>query len=304
MLNTTPEKLIAKVVLEGLFVFCVNPKKRRAEIGAYEFANEHTFSINIVKKMRKNNRPIGERLLIEPSSSTDHANNISIAVKNRPADLEIFKNSKLSDDIFLVDPADRGDFDPEDNNNVNDFRWVIDLEGPRYHDKKLNITPGMLERKIFIGNGALSTRQIAPRVLKYAFPKAPPISEQFPASEKSPVSERLPVIDNRYVAYQVGVDLISDGEPVVLSYSDATASKANKLRLAAHDDYYYEIHLNNICERPDQSILRFSDFQHYYNVFADTQPADRFDFEPFVDGGANFRSPCDVTFLGQHEELP
>ncbi len=293
MTNTIPENPAAKIIIDGLFAFCLNPKKRQMELGVYEFADEHNFSIQITKRLRETDELVGEKWEINPPRGGSHLQDISIKVKNRPSDLEIYQNDALGEDVFLSDPTTLGDVNPEDYENKCDFRWVIDLEGARYHNRKLVKTPGTLTRRIRIPNGVASTFEIGPREIKMAFPEA------------ARLANRKLGLKRCYVASQVAVDLVADSaeEQVVIAYNAGAPDTRNKLTLTPSDDFYYEILLHNNCQRADNADKHFSDFQHYYNVFAEVAADERIDFAPFAKGTGNKTSPCDLIFLGQHEEL-
>jgi hypothetical protein len=222
---------------------------------------------------------------------------ISIKVKNRVSDLDIFQAPAIKEEIFLTDPANRKGVNPESpQQHQRDFRWVLDLEGKLFHKRKLSITPGTLERKIRISNGVMSVRNVAPRSIKYAFPEA--------ARLASHTLERSGI----YVAYQIAVDLVADSpdNSVIISYNQAMSEKLNKISLAPSEDYYYEIFLNNNCPEPEEEDAvkkYFSDFQHYYNVFSEVLANERYDFGAINTGGGSRSSPCDLILLGQHEEL-
>lgn len=293
MINTIPETPAAKIIIDGLFVFCLNPKKRQLELGVYEFADEHNFSIRINKRMRETDDLVGEKWEIKPPRSGSHLQDISIKVKNRPSDVELYQNAALGEEVFRSDPTTLGEINPEDYENKCDFRWVIDLEGERYHNRKLARIPGTLTRRIRIPNGVVSTYEVGPRVVKMAFPEAAKLAKR-----------SLP-LDRCYVASQVAVDLVADSpeEQVVIAYSNGAPDKRNKLTLTPSDDFYYEILLHNNCQRDSPDDRHFSDFQHYYNVFSGVAADERIDFAPFASGTGDKITPCDLIFLGQHEEL-
>ncbi|MBI1763985.1 MAG: hypothetical protein HYR56_21375 [Acidobacteria bacterium] len=293
MVNTIPENPAAKIIIDGLFAFCLNPKKRQMELGVYEFADEHVFSLRITKRMRETDELVGETWEIKPPRGSGHLQNISIKVKNRPSDLEVYQNGSLGEEVFQSDPTTLGDINPEDDEVKHDFRWVIDLEGMRYHNRKLDMTPGTLTRRIRIPNGVVSTHEIGPREVKSAFPEAARLANRALAFKRC------------YVASQMAVDLVADSaeEQVVIAYNAGAPDKRNRLTLTPADDFYYEILLHNNCQRDGNTDKHFSDFQHYYNVFADVAADERIDFAPFAKGTGDKTSPCDLIFLGQHEEL-
>ena len=48
--NELPQQPDAKIIVDGLFILCVNEEKRVAEIGVYEYANEHELFVRVSKK--------------------------------------------------------------------------------------------------------------------------------------------------------------------------------------------------------------------------------------------------------------
>lgn len=293
MVNTIPETPAAKIIIDGLFALCLNPKKRQLELGVYEFADEHAFSIRITKRTRETEKLVGETWEIKPPRGGSHLQDISIKVADRPSDIDIYQNEALTEKVFLTDPATLKEINPEDEKYKGDFRWVIDLEGPRFHNRKLAMTPGTLTRRIRIPNGVVSTYEIGPREVKSAFPDAARLSKKTLAFKRC------------YVASKIAVDLVADSleQQIVIGYSDNAPDKRNRLTLNPSDDFYYEILLNNNCQRLSPDTRYFSDFQHYYNVFSGVSADERIDFAPFAKGTGSRLAPCDLIFLGQREEL-
>ncbi len=96
----------AKVIIEGLFVFCINEAKKYAEFGVYELADEHDFSIKIKKLTYDAEEPeqVGETIELKPRGLDGHMNHITIGVKNREADISVYQNDLLGEKIFMTDP--------------------------------------------------------------------------------------------------------------------------------------------------------------------------------------------------------
>ncbi|MBS1787901.1 MAG: hypothetical protein JST85_09275 [Acidobacteria bacterium] len=287
------ENVKAKVIVEGLFVFCINEEAKQAEFGVYDFADDHEFSIKISKKpFDITADPIREIIELTSDPIIAYLNNLSIGIKGRASDVQIYQNENLEESYFFI-KAREEEIETEDENGNStgyekDFRWVLDLESSRFHNERLNIVPGMLERKIIISNGVISTHDTGGRIVKNTFPS---------------IAKQKPPLDSCYVSYQLAIDLIADPleESIVISYRDQNATRRNEICLVPSDEYYYEIKLDNNCKRAKPNA-RFSDFQHYYNVFANVTADNRFDFEKF-DGSGTKSIPCDLVFLGQHQSL-
>lgn len=287
------ENVKAKVIVEGLFVFCINEEKKQAEFGIYDFADDHEFSVAISKMTYgRGSKRIGETIDLTSDPISTYLNNISIGIKGRDSDILVYQNDMLGEAYFTIDPNDT-EIETEDENGEpthygQDFRWVIDLEGSRFYNQRLNTTPGMLERRIVVNNGIISTYDTGSRIVRNAFPK---------------VAKQEPPVKSCYVSFQLAIDLVaaSSEEAIVIAYGDQKTSLRNEISLIPSADYYYEIRLDNNCKKAKPNA-HFSDFQHYYNVFASVTPGDRFDFEKF-DGSGTKATPCDLVFLGQHQSL-
>ena len=48
--NTIPEKPAAKIIIDGLFVLCIDEQTRKADVWVYGYANEHDFLIRVSEK--------------------------------------------------------------------------------------------------------------------------------------------------------------------------------------------------------------------------------------------------------------
>lgn len=132
------------VTFEGLLALCVNDKNQ-AEIGALRNSHhELTMEVNTITRQRDRERTSTVRLPVKVNEDI-----FIEAVNASKPGVSLYKNEGI-----VFNRAD-GTGDPED------FRWVMDLEGPEFHNRKLTITrPEMLRPRIFIPTGTLYTQEI------------------------------------------------------------------------------------------------------------------------------------------------
>ncbi len=295
--NQLPEQPAAKIIIDGLFVLCLNEQKREADIWVYEYANDHDFFIRVSKKENGDSSEPGKggelvQKLDDKTKSEIKSGDVSIAVANREPDISCFQFDSLASDYFNSDPRDLvAERDKNLFSYSTDFRWVIDIEGKRFHDKKLEIVPGVLYRKITIPNGVLYTHRLVKRMVLSAY-------QQAASLVKNDIEPRY-----FYVTNQLGIAISELKADEVLSVFYTVKGKPQNLPLANPDEgFYYEIYISNNCPASEaQKRNRQSDFQHYYNVL-NVPVAERLELD-IPKGSGDRITPCDLIFLGQTSEI-
>lgn len=295
--NELPQQPEAKIIVDGLFILCINEEKRVAEIGVYEYANEHELFVRVSKKEHDVESELfkGGKLIRKLDDKDEiRTGDIAISVSGKPADITTYHHPTLTEEtIMLSDPRNISTAIERNSDEYSrDFRWVIDLEGARFHGKKLEIVPGVIRRKIHISNGILYTEQWARRKVKTAYQAAATF-----AGLKA---------DNRYyyVTRQLGIaiDTIEENQTLNITYGEARSPQT--LSLAKPDEsIYYEILVSNNCQVKDPAKKnRQTDFQNYYNVL-NVPIAERLELG-LIGGQGTDRLPCDLIYLGGTSELP
>ncbi len=294
--HTLPANPAAKVIVEGLFILCINEQTKTAELGVYEYANEHEFFIRVSKKpagIVTTPGEGGEEIIRLSAEFEIPSGDVSIGITNSEPDVTCYHHPELTAKSFWDDPRDlNSDIFKRAAEFTPDFRWIIDLEGERFRSQKMKIIPGILQRKIRISNGILCTEKRSGREVKSAFPLAADMGGHN-------IGYRY-----LYIASKMAINIpaVADNQELILNYSEEGEPTSLSLpRLAAGS--YYEILLSNNC--PATSIkqsFKQSDFQCYYNVF-DVPPSMRLDFAT-LSGMGTERYPCDLAFLGSTPELP
>lgn len=294
--NVLPELPEAKIIVDGLFILCVNEEKRVAEIGVYEYANEHELFVRVSKKEHGVESELfkGGKLIRKLDDKDEiKTGDIAISVSGKPADVTAYHHPALTEESMLSDPRNISTAIERNSDEYSqDFRWIIDLEGARFHGKKLEIVPGVIRRKIHISNGILYTEQWARRKVKMAYQAAATF-----AGLKA---------DNRYyyVARQLGIAIeqINENQTLNLTFGDARSPQT--LSLSKPDEsIYYEILVSNNCQVNElEKKNRQTDFQNYYNV-VNVPIAERLELG-LIGGQGTDRAPCDLIYLGGTPELP
>ncbi len=295
--NTLPQQPAAKIIIDGLFVLCLNEDKRKAEVWVYEYANDHDFFIRVSKKESGDSSESGKggelvQKLDDKTKTEIKSGDISIAVANREPDIACFQHDSLTSDFFYSDPRDLvAERDNKLFSYSTDFRWIIDVEGKRFHDKKLEIVPGVLCRKITIPNGVLYTHRLVKRMVLSAYQQAASLA-------KNDIEPRY-----FYVTNQLGIAINELKADEVLSIFYSVGDKPQNLPLQNPEEgFYYEIYVSNNCpESEPRKRNRQSDFQHYYNVL-NVPVVERMELDE-LKGSGNRITPCDLIFLGQTSEI-
>lgn len=297
--NELPQQPEAKIIVDGLFILCVNEEKRVAEIGVYEYANEHELFVRVSKKEHGVESELfkGGKLIrkLDDDKKTGEikTGDIAISMPGKPADIVAYHHPSITEESLLSDSREisseialnREEYEP-------DFRWIIDLEGARFHGKKLEVVPGVIRRKIHISNGILYTEKWARREVKMAYENATTL-----AGLKA---------DNcyYYVTRQLGIAIeqIDENQTLNITYGDQQSPQTLSLR-KPDEGIYYEILISNNCQVKDaEKKNRQSDFQNYYNV-VNVPIAERMELW-FLPGSGSTRLPCDLIYLGETSELP
>jgi hypothetical protein len=304
-LTAQPE---VKIIVDGLFVLCMDDATNVATLGVYEYSADHRFSIRISKKAygSEDALPINagrggalERKLDDQDEII--SGDISITIPERAPLIQIYHHPDLVEDDFITDATGESKISKDRENFKPDFRWVMDLEGSRFYGEELKVVPRVINRRVRINQGILHTENYAGRSIKQAYKETGIILEKtFPAKFY-------------YVATQmaVAIEALKETESLVISYGDESTPQAITLSPPGENSYY-EIYASNNCSLSKADIewrindakadSRLSDFQFYYNLI-DVPAVDRLDLGMLGGEGSN-RFPCDLIYLGLHSDLP
>ncbi len=242
-----------KLTLTGLFLLCFGENKSRCEVGIVH-AEDHCLKIRVKRAT--------------PLNTVDYA--------ILPAEL-------LTEDIYFEIPGRPGGVDiflgsPDfPRRSDQDFRWIIDLEGEEFHDRKLQIKQDATFQRIFINQGQFHTA------------KKREVRIQSPGSASSSPAN---------VAQVVGCNVVlTEGEKAVLRFGQ------NRLEFSGDGNTSYEIEIENLCMPAEGSeeSMGDGDFHRLYDalIVDDNQ---KFAVRPPI-GFENALRPCDAGELGKHTSL-
>ena len=293
--NDLPQQPEAKIIVDGLFILCVNEEKRVAEIGVYEYANEHELFVRVSKKEHGVESELfkGGKLIRKLDDKDEiKTGDVTISVSGKPADVVAYHHPTITDESLLSDPREiSSEIALNDEEYSPDFRWIIDLEGARFHRKKLEVVPGVIHRKVHISNGILYTEEWARREVKMAYETA---------AKLAGLKE-----DSRfyYVTSQLGIAIDQIDENQTLNITYGAAQSRRTLSLSKPDEgLYYEILISNNCRVKDaEKKSRQTDFQNFYNV-VNVPIAERMELAALFGSGSKSVT-CDLIYLGETPEL-
>jgi hypothetical protein len=306
--NTLPAQPEVKIIVDGLFVLCMNDATNEATLGVYEYSADHRFSIRISKKLYGSEDALPGKVgsggaLEKKLDDQDEivTGDVSITISGRAPLIQLYQHPDLAEKDFIADARSTNKISENRENFRHDFRWVMDLEGSRFYGDKLKIVPGVINRRLRINQGILHTEKYMARVIKQAYKETGIIlGKTFP--------EKF-----YYVATQMGIaiDALRETETLMISYGDENNRQSITLSPPSGNSYY-EIYASNNCslskEERDRLLndaraeYRLSDFQFYYNLI-ELPAVDRFDLGILGGEGSN-SFPCDLIRLGQHSDLP
>lgn len=301
IVNDLPKQPVAKIIVDGLFVLCIDEKTNKAVLGVYEHANQHDFFIRVSKKEHGSKTVLfkGGKLIRKLDSKHEiEAGDISIKLSKSAPLIMCYQHPRLTESDFVVDATKTSsDIALKSDEYGSDFRWVIDLEGARFHGKKLDVVPGVIHRKITILNGLLHTEKFVARTITNAYQIAAKMAKKDAPPRQYFIANQL----------AIAIEKLDGDNTLDISYSQKDKKGTLKPKVLSLDSpekgIYYEILISNNCsDNVSKHNDRQSDFQHYYNVI-NVPTTER--FEMTVPGGqGSNRYPCDLIFLGETSELP
>jgi len=257
-------KAVVTISFSGLALSCINREKNnRYEFGILECERHNPiFDIQEISLDPETMIPISSKLV---DHSLNLADDIEIEVVN-PVQKGVSRYTK-GDFDRLNDKDKRGN----EKNDLEDFRWIVDLEGKEFHYKKLKIKdPSKLRPRIFINSGEIYSEKITDEIIALV-----PVNHK---SEIKPLGR---------IAFTVGLDIArskTEDSVVRLRNKNKQDNFVELLsRLNENPLKKYQITIENLCyENEDEDG---TDFRLFYNVVQDPDKR-KFDLQRIVDNGA------------------
>lgn len=247
-------KAFVRLTFDGIITLCINKRAEpdRCELGMVA-TRDHQRRLTITRI-----RPNGVEEQAYPPFELNNENRVVIETEN-----------SITPGVTTFEPgtfnrlADEGD--PED------FRWIMDLQGPEFHEDNLSLrreSDRLCRPKIIIHHGVFYTHSKTPHRY-FRYPR-----------EGNPINTGS--IDIGKIADKVGADIVADpvlGKVIV----QITGKTPNPIELVSDGlKTRYRIDIGNLCRT---GCVQVSDFPEYYSVASDRDGVE-FDIYPQIPTGA------------------
>lgn len=129
--DNLPGNATVTLYFAGLMAFCYN-KKNQCEIGFYE-SGKHSLNVEVFRNGKS----------VYSTAPTVNVE-IEVGIENK------------SNHVRFFNGPDDGEFN-RDTGDSYDFRWLLDLEDDKHHDKKLDKKPNYFHKKLYVCHGTFYT---------------------------------------------------------------------------------------------------------------------------------------------------
>lgn len=228
-----------RLLFDGLMTICFDSIQSQCQIGIPRDAPNHNLTIKVERIFA------GETKTITTLTGFD-TKEISFELSGGETGIKTYQKGNFVGNDLEDDPRD--------------FRWVVDLEGPEFHNRKLSIKDGAFRQFINLKSGVFHSRLLSDLdidIKKHATGK---------------------VLKSRKVSTITGVNIdLQPGEKFFMHYG-----KQNKqtLELEAESDVTYTLTLDNLCPEAKSALPNLeSDFYVYYTIFDDVPPEEQLDLD-------------------------
>lgn len=252
------------ISVAGIAISCINKVKRNRYETAFLRCDRHKPVLDIQKI--EIDTKTGKRLR---SSLVPHSLNLDEDIF---IDVEHPNTDKNPDCQKGVSTYMRREFNRlDDTGDAEDFRWVADLEGPEFHNRKLKIQHKQkLKPTLFISEGILYAKEKTDEALARISTKG--------------LEAAVPL--GRF-AYGINTDITCEnGSTLVLRNRFNTESSKNNsccsVRLLQSNSIRYLITIENHCRLDDE--IDGTDFRLFYEVVKDPK-GNQFDLRRIVETG-------------------
>lgn len=268
--DPTTEPVTALIIFTGVMLMCINDDKQ-CEVGMIQ-CPDHDPKIMI--REFKSGAQTDE---YELPWSTDH-------------DL-IFKVFEAEAEGVVIHPGATGDFD---------FKKVIDLEGPDFHNGEVTVnTASFNGRRLGVTSGKLYTHKLNEDEF-----------DQLTWTDASDPGTRVKSLGK--TAQEVGLSIVCRNQQGRIDLLDSVTGEVLK-SLPNLADLTYQIEVNNDCGRvgetqpepaPTPTPLVGTDFRYYYNVVR-SQDGRKFDLTVSTTAAPPTPWPgiCELAFLSKTNTL-
>jgi hypothetical protein len=244
--NVSSERPSIVLAFHGLLSLLNNGKKG-CDVGIFNASPDHRFAILVMTPAYKtwfdigDPKSLGTNIRFDVENPKDNRTGVSYF-----QDREVFSRKKYEKD-------------DEEYDHPHDFRWVIDLDGPEFHNSRLTQNSEMITPRIRINNGLFFTYDIT----KSTFNRETPGDEYYMGSVAKAVTANVYLKNNGYAILRFGKHALlldpGEGEQVYVGFFNNCVSKD--------------------CDFDPESNRkeRRNDFHHYYRTF--TMPHGQKEYE-------------------------
>ena len=188
--------------------------------------------------------------------------------------------AEVASGAFKLTGTEAINFGDPESVREDDFRWILDIEGPLFHGRELNFQGFANQDLIRLRGGEYHFKTAArahPR-LQY---------RRSGGGREEEVVGAIGCVASANV-------FLHDGESVVMRWRDETRDDERVLTMTKAEDTCYEIYIENtplFLDKPREAQLpRLDELVHYYKVL-DVAPGERFSFVPELNPGVAAGSP-------------
>lgn len=228
-------KSLLRITFQGLFIICQNERAKQWEIGV-PCVPDHTFSCSL-RKIDGSIRP-GREKMPNPRGNRN---------------IYILPDPEVDTSAFSASGFNR----KNDKGDVNDFRWLIDMEGGEFHGGKLKLRTPLpnppcpagvtYKTKIFVKGGELYTD------LKTI--------ERYKRIKDGNARDRREL---GKLAITVGINLPREDARSITIKNDGGVTNTLKPELGVR----YELSFTHMPQEPAGTV-KVTHFKHYYMVLKD-----------------------------------
>jgi hypothetical protein len=276
--DTLPDSPSVRIKFDGLMALCFDRRRTLCQAGVLAKAPKHVLDCKIARTAG------GETAELETPKGL-RKGDIRLSFPKHASGVSVYQNG-----AFV------GCSDVDD---TQDFRWVVDLEGPDFHNRAMKIKPKAFSRLITLNGGVFYNFQLSDVAIDI---------------KRAATGE---VVRRRKVSTVTGANVyLEPGDSFTLRFGeDGKGRKTFK----AEKDVTWEFTFDYLCPaaKSDQPNLE-SDFPLYYRAFQvdkaeqfdlDLNPRDRERIQKLIEEGgdvsgfSSHRIPCDNVFLSQTYSL-
>lgn len=214
-----PDNPTIKIAFTGLLAICVDADKKNCHVGILRGITDHKLRLKVFKVTPDSTQ------VLKLDGDPDKEDTFLRLKEEQTDGIRTYKN---------------GPFTRDDTDDPNDFRWVVDIEGPEFHNRALEVPKGVLTPAFHFDNGLLYTGS---------------------TSAVDIIQDKKPKMPNTLVAVFIGANIyLADKNEASLRIGTN-----NPLVMKKEKDVSYKIQVLNNCDKVVKNPG--GDFVQFYKAF-------------------------------------